>query len=111
MLSAGGGALGASETITGSDNVFSAPSYSADQGSVVSFQNIGPSNQHNVSASAIGPDGKALFRTATQVGPGSTVGVQGTQYLTAGSYPFRCSIHPDTMQGTLNVTNNGAPAP
>jgi hypothetical protein len=37
--------------------------------------------------------------------------VNGTQYLSAGSYPFICTIHPSTMQATLNVIGTGLPRP
>ena len=105
-LFGGGIALAASQTIVGtSANVYSAPTYTTDQGAVVQFSATG--STHNVTANAGGPDGNALFRSATI--SGGTTGVQGTQYLTAGSYTFFCSIHPSTMQATLVVTSNGAP--
>ena len=110
-LLAGGLALAASQTIVASDstgNRFSSPTYTTDQGEVVPFQNIG-GNQHNATASANGPDGKALFRSAT-IGTG-TAPVSGTQYLSSGSYPFICTIHPTEMQATLVVTGNGTPQP
>jgi plastocyanin len=99
-------ALAASQTIvgTGSDT-FTAASYTTDQGEVVPFNVTGSS--HNVTANQNGPDGKSLFRSPT-ISSGTT-GVQGTQYLTAGSYTFFCSVHPTTMQATLIVTSNGAP--
>ena len=37
--------------------------------------------------------------------------MNGTQYLTAGTYAFICSIHPTTMQATLDVTGNGTALP
>ena len=107
-LFAGGMALAASQTIVGqADNTYTASTYTADQGEVVQFQVTG--STHNVTAHQNGPDGKALFRTPTISG-GST-GVQGTQYLSAGTYTFFCSVHPSTMQATLVVTGNGTPQP
>lgn len=101
-----GVALAASETIIGqSDDTFNAATYTTDQGEVVQFSVTG--NSHNVTAHQNGPDGKELFRTPTISG-GST-GVQGTQYLSAGTYTFFCSVHPSTMQATLIVTSNGTP--
>ena len=47
---------------------------------------------HNVTAHQNGPDGKALFRSPTI--SGGTVGVNGTQYLSAGDYTFFCTVHP-----------------
>ena len=101
-----GAAHGAGATIVAQANVtFNAASYSTDQGDVATLQVAG--GTHNVTATQNGPDGKALFRSNTISG-GSTP-VDGTQYLTAGSYAFICSIHPTTMQATLNVSSNGTP--
>jgi plastocyanin len=89
------------------DNTFSQASYSHDGGTVARLTVGG--GTHNATANANGPDGKALFRSAT-VSSGNTP-VDGTQYLNAGSYPFICTIHPTTMQATLNVTGTGLPRP
>jgi plastocyanin len=99
-------AFAASDTIIATDNSFNLVNYSADQGSSVTFQNSG-ANPHNVTATGTGPDGKALFRSNTI--SGGTTKVGGTEYLTTGSYPFICTIHPTTMQGNLNVTALGTP--
>lgn len=108
VLFAGGIALAASQTIIGqTDNTFNAATYTTDQGEVVPLQVTGSS--HNVTANQNGPDGKALFRTPT-ISSGTT-GVQGTQYLSAGTYTFFCSVHPTTMQATLVVGPGGAPQP
>jgi plastocyanin len=77
--------------------------YSTDQGAVVQFQDNG--GTHNVTARQVGPDGKPLFSSPTI--NGGTAGVNGTQYLTPGDYPFFCTVHPTTMSGTLRVTSNG----
>jgi plastocyanin len=101
-----GFALAASETIVGGPGEsFTKPVYTTDQGGLVPFQNDGGS--HNVTARQSGPDGKALFRSDTT--SGGTVPVNGTQYLSSGDYPFFCTVHPTTMQGTLRVTGAGAP--
>ena len=104
MISAGL-ALAASDTIVAGIDTYSQPSYNADQGSVVPFQD--PDGAHNVTARQNGPDGKPLFRSPTI--SGDTASVDGTQYLPAGDYPFFCTIHPSTMTGTLHVTANGTP--
>jgi plastocyanin len=88
-------------------NTFNATSYAHDGGTVAQLTVTGSS--HNVTANANGPDGKTLFRSGTI--SGGTTPVNGTQYLSAGSYPFICTIHPDTMQATLNVTGAGLPRP
>jgi plastocyanin len=99
-------ALAASDTIVANPpESFSQPTYNTDQGGLVPFQNNGGS--HNVTARQNGPDGRALFRSDTTTS--GTTPVNGTQYLTTGSYPFICSVHPATMQGTLQVTGAGTP--
>jgi plastocyanin len=108
VLFAGGIAFAASQTIVGqADDTYNAATYTADQGEVVQFNVTGDS--HNVTARQSGPDGKELFRSPTITG--GTTGVQGTQYLSAGSYTFFCTVHPTTMQATLVVTGNGTPQP
>ena len=103
-----GVAYGAHQNVVAGDDFFSPPqSFTNDQGEVGTFQNNGL-NQHNVTADATGPDGKALFRSNTI--NGGTTPIQGTQYLSAGQYPFSCTIHP-SMHGTLVVTGNGSPQP
>ncbi len=107
-LAAVGVAHAAPATIIGQgDNTFNATSYSIDQGDTATLQIAGGS--HNVTANQIGPDSRALFRSAT-ISSGSTQ-VQGTEYLSAGGYPFICTIHPTTMQATLQVSANGTPKP
>jgi plastocyanin len=101
-------ALAASATIVGTGgDVFTPTDYNADQGEVSQLQVTGSS--HNVTARQSGPDGKALFRSATISG-GATP-VNGTQYLSSGDYAFFCTVHPTTMNGTLRVTGAGAPLP
>ena len=101
-----GFALAASDTIVGGPgDTYSQSAYNTDPGAVVQFQDLGGS--HNVTARQNGPDGAALFRSPTITG--GTAAVDGTQYLSAGDYPFFCTVHPTTMQGTLHVTGNGTP--
>jgi plastocyanin len=100
-----GVSLAASDVIVaGPADTYSQPAYNTDQGAVVQFQDNGGS--HNVTARQAGPDGKALFRSPTITG--GTVPIEGTQYLQAGDYPFFCTVHPTTMNGTLHVTGAGA---
>jgi plastocyanin len=101
-------AWAAPATIVGqADNFFNQTSYSHDGGTVAQLT-VGGST-HNATANAAGPDGKALFRSAT-ISSGNTP-VDGTQYLSAGSYSFICTIHPTTMRATLDVTGTGLPRP
>jgi plastocyanin len=106
-LFAAGSAFAAAQTIVAADNSFSQATYTMDQGEKPPFQNIGI-NQHNATATVNGPDGRTLFSSPT-IGMGSTV-VEGTQYLTTGTYTFICTVHPD-MVGTLAVSANGTPVP
>ena len=104
LLFVTGMAFAASATIVGQANdTFSAGLYTTDQGEVSQLQVTG--SQHNVTAVQNGPDGKALFGSNTI--SGGTTPVNGTQYLSAGAYPFICTIHPSTMSGTLQVSGNG----
>jgi len=113
VLFAGGLALAAFQPIAATDNVYTGgsggptPTYTMDQGERPTFLN-GGANQHNATARQNGPDGKALFLTPTLNG-GQQGSVDGTQYLTAGTYQFFCTIHPTEMQATLVVTSNGTP--
>jgi plastocyanin len=106
VMACAGIALAASDTIVaGPAESYSQPTYNTDQGAVVQFQDLGGS--HNVTARQNGPDGKAFFRSPTI--DAGTASVNGTQYLTSGDYPFFCTVHPTTMQGTLHVTGAGTP--
>jgi len=101
-----GVALAAGSTIVGEpDNSFDTNAYMIDQGQVAQLQVTGSS--HNATAHGTGPDGKALFRSPTI--SGGTTGVDGTQYLGTGDYTFYCTIHPSTMEATLQVTGAGTP--
>jgi plastocyanin len=81
-------------------------SVTIDQGERLTFRNLDTTG-HDVTARLPGVDGKPLFRTPV-IGTGSTAFVDGSQYLTTGSYDFYCSIHP-FMTGTLHVTAAGKP--
>ena len=101
----------AADTIVGTpSDTYDRPAgtpYNTGQGELVPFQNDGGS--HNVTARQNGPDGKALFRSATT--SGGTSQVNGTQFLSSGDYPFFCTVHPTTMTGVLRVTGAGTPQP
>jgi plastocyanin len=101
------------QPIAATDNAYTGgsggltPTYTMDQGDRPTFTD-GGANQHNVTARQNGPDGRALFSART-LNSGQQATVDGTQYLTAGSYTFFCTIHPTEMQATLVVTSNGIP--
>ena len=93
----------ADETIrAGPPNRYLTPNPTIDQGERLTFQNT-DIQSHDVSST------QGLFSTPL-IGTGEEALVERSQYLTAGSYPFVCSIHLD-MRGTLTVTSAGTPAP
>ena len=101
-LFVGGLAFASAPIIGQADNTYSAQTYTIDQGEVAQLQVTGSS--HNATARQSGPDGEALFRSAT-ISSANTP-VNGTQYLSSGDYAFFCTVHP-TMQATLHVSTNG----
>ena len=99
----------ADETITARPvNTFAQAVTTIDQGEKVTLQNMDLAG-HDVTAAKTGDDGKPLFRSEL-VSPGASGAVQGTEYLTTGTYPFVCSVHPG-MEATLEVTSQGTPVP
>jgi plastocyanin len=103
----GTGSALAADQIVATDDAFDAPSYAMNQGERPTLLNNGV-HSHNVTARTKGPDGGDLFFSPTITG--GTTTVDGTQYLTTGTYSFWCSIHPLSMQATLNVSGAGSPA-
>jgi plastocyanin len=89
-------------------NHYASPSATIDQGEPLTFRNLDV-NGHNVTATQKGPDGKALFATPV-IGTNQSSFVEGSQYLTTGSYGFICTVHP-FMTGTVVVTSAGTPKP
>ena len=73
-------------------NQFGSAVTTIDQGEKVTFQNMDIVG-HDVTSNQTGDDGTPLFRSAL-VDPGSSGPVEGTEYLTTGSYDFFCSVHP-----------------
>ena len=112
ILAVGAGvAFGVVVKANGGDNVnYNQPTFTQQQGVKSTFENesIGPVLQfaHSVlSDDTIG--NSQLFRSKDLI-PGQTAPINGTQYLTAGDYPFHCRIHPG-MKATLHVTTAGTP--
>jgi plastocyanin len=89
-------------------NTFASAVTTIAQGEKVTLRNMDVAG-HDVTAAKSGDDGKPLFRSEL-ISPGSSGPVQGTEYLTTGSYPFVCSVHPG-MEATLEVTSEGTPVP
>jgi plastocyanin len=87
---------------------YSTTGVTIDQGERLTFQNLDITD-HDVTAEKRGADGKALFGTPL-IGTGESSFVEGSQYLTAGDYPYVCSIHAN-MVGSLHVTSAGTPVP
>ena len=90
---------------------FAATEYTIDQGESVVFRNediSGP--RHDVQSTANGSvKGQFLFASDT-IEPGKSSPVEGTEYLTTGSYDFICSLH-NSMKGKLIVNSAGTPKP
>jgi plastocyanin len=109
LIVAGAGAAG--NQIIAGDNSYdqNGGNYTIQQGERPTLQNVGV-NSHDVWSRLNGPDGKKLFISPT-IGGGATTVVNGTQYLTAGTYAFFCNVHPFEMSANLVVTNGGTPVP
>ena len=88
-------------------NQFTTSSVTMDQGERLTFFNA-DFNAHNVTARDPGPGGAPLFASPT-IGNGQRAFVEGSQFLTTGSYAFYCTRH-SFMAGTLTVTAAGTPA-
>jgi plastocyanin len=99
---------GAADTITAdlSCCTFGPGPYGGDMGEIPTFENpVGADAPHNVTSTATGPDGGPLFRSET-IAAGSSSPVEGTQYLTGGTYPFYCTLHGFSMSGELLVSDD-----
>ena len=101
----------AEETIVASTGTrFAASEYTIDQGETVVLRNddLGGAS-HDVQSTANGSFKGRLFASDI-IAPGKTAPVEGVEYLTTGSYPFICSVHP-SMKATLIVNSAGTPKP
>jgi plastocyanin len=101
------GVGGAAETITSDPEccTYSKAEFQSNEGERPILAGNGI-DFHNVTAKERGPDGSRLFRTRDI--RGGTSPVEGAQYLTAGSYPFECTLHVG-MEATLVVGSDGTP--
>lgn len=102
-------ALADKEIIASTGNRYDASTYTMDQGEKLTFRNIDPIVEHDVTAVMTGDVKGHLFASDT-IGQGMQF-VEGSQYLTTGSYDFVCSVHESEMKAKLVVTANGTPTP
>jgi plastocyanin len=102
MLLAAPAAIADEEIVGATPNRYQNPQVTIDQGERLTFRNTDFAN-HDVTSKTSG-----LFASDT-IGQGATSFVEGSQYLTTGSYDFYCSIHAQ-MTGTITVTSAGTPA-
>jgi plastocyanin len=103
-----GAALADATIYAGPPNQFFEGDVTIAQGEAITFQNM-DTVPHDVTAQGKGADGKPLFQSK-QAGTGESAPVEGVQFLTTGSYPYICSIHP-FMKGTITVSSEGTPKP
>jgi plastocyanin len=100
---------GADERIQAGPTIrYTTPNVTMDQGERLTFQNLDIA-RHDVTARTHDAAHGSLFASPI-IGNGEEAFVEGSQFLTTGSYEFFCSLHPE-MQGTLNVTSAGTPTP
>jgi plastocyanin len=101
----------ADETIVATAGTqFAASQYEIDQGEPLNFRNDDVSGaKHDVQSTANGEVKGRLFASEI-IERGKTSFVEGSQYLTTGSYDFICSIHP-SMKSRLIVNSAGTPKP
>jgi plastocyanin len=85
------------------------PTITIDQGERVTFFNGDVLDEHSVTATTAGSDGRPLFDSGV-IQPGAELPVVGVQSLTAGTYEFFCTVH-HFMRGTITVTGTGTPVP
>lgn len=108
VLAVAGGVAYADQTIYAvPENMFVGSGVTIAQGEKVTFTN-GDIATHDVTAKALGANGKPLFQSE-KTGPGQSNEVVGADKLPAGTYDYNCSIHPN-MTGTITVTGSGTPA-
>ena len=89
-------------------NRYTTPEVTMDQGERLTFLNR-DGVRHDVTATQVGEDKKPLFSTPL-IEQGQEVFVEGSQFLTTGSYDFLCTVHPE-MKGRITVSGAGTPVP
>jgi plastocyanin len=110
LLAAPASAAADKEIVTGQAcDCFNPQTVMMDQGEKLSFRNGDLVKDHDLQSEAQGADGRPLF-SVSQISPGTTTFVDGSQYLTTGEYEFVCTLHTG-MDGKLVVSGQGTPAP
>lgn len=111
LLAAPAAARADEEIVASAGNRYAAATYEIDQGERLTFRNSDVTGVNHDVASTANGDVRGFLFASEVIGNGKTSFVEGSQYLTTGSYPFFCTIHPEQMKGTLNVNSAGTPAP
>jgi plastocyanin len=86
--------VAAQQNVTVQDGAFSPKSLTPAQGATVLWSFIGPSNHTVRNEQSLG-----LFDSGSKV-PGTTFSFD---FSAAGTYPYRCSIHPSLETGTIKI--------
>jgi plastocyanin len=102
-------ALADEQIVAAPPSQYTNPNVTIDQGEPLTFRNTDLA-RHDVASTQPGTVRNRLFSSDT-IGNGETSFVEGSQYLTTGTYGFFCTVHPDFMKGTLTVTASGTPKP
>ena len=98
------------EIVAGGGFRFLNPNVTIDQGERLTFRNADVA-RHDVASVQPGTVRRQYLFASEIIGQGETSFVEGSQYLTTGTYEFVCSLHAEQMKGKLTVTSNGTPAP
>ncbi|HVE69605.1 MAG TPA: hypothetical protein VNB64_13590 [Solirubrobacteraceae bacterium] len=85
------------------------PDVTIDPGERVTFFNGDLIDDHGVTSTALGANGRPLFDSGI-IGPGREAIVEGVQFLAPGRYAYLCTAH-SFMTGTITVAGTGAPPP
>jgi len=89
-------------TIVAKDNLFEPTSFTAPAGTAVTvtLKNEGAALHNFALVDQKGPDGKEIQTELLAGGKSGTVEFT----LAAGTYDFRCTVHPAEMRGTITVS-------
>jgi plastocyanin len=108
-LSAPATALADQEIAATTGNAYTTTSITMAQGEPLNFKNNDLSVKHDVVSTANGEVKKQYLFASDTIEGGKSSFVEGSQYLTTGTYDFYCSVHPAQMKGKITVTAAGTP--